>query len=1287
MSGSGMMMGGAYQAGVIAWLYVHMLREQRLHWFELADDRPLAVAGEVSGPGDDVRIDFPPGVPSVEIQAKHGLSGRQRLREALSRIRRTPSTTTSAVVLVVDRTSSRWIHRTLPDDLECLRQGRPDAIRKETRQFLESLAPSEAKALGRLYVKVLDVDELEDPDSKWAVSALQDVLKDAGGAEVAWKLLRDDATTVCKRRLNRTVSDLRQLLGSSDLEVRPSPPLQRLDHELDASKVLLKQHKPLPVLSLLSEIEQQFCDCPPDAVRLHRFFQHRSAAYAQLGRLNDAFEAAETALTHDPDGLHALVTAGESAIGIGRLDVAQQHADRAVLKHPNEPNAWLLKADLASAIGEDPLPPPPPIRTSTQYRVGMCTILLREGRVLDVLEATDSLIKEGMRTPEVLVVRARALITNAWGDVGVYEPKVAEEAAALASEVVATDPDDAVLRDAYLVRAVARRSLGHEADADADLRSAYELQPDDPAPIAQSAQSDLNGGRYEAAYRTLSTPLAERYPILLALRAAALANLSQTKLAADDIDLALKNLPRAWEPNAVRLACADAALQMGDEGRVEQSLTGLSRAAMDSSRYAIVRGRMAFMKGAAGCGKKWLAKAAERDAKMRPGIVTELACRLLAARQPEEAAAAFDTVEDVPRKALPMYCDALLRARRVADADTLVRKTLSDDDASDWALEAAVRIAILRDDLEGGVKYLKMLRERPGVTNEARLELLRLLVRLRRKDEAQELVDALTAEVDEFDGRQHMTLAQAVHLLGNGEKGLQLAFTAYRKDDDDPELHRALAALALQSPVPDTTASVVGSDCYVKLASVDEDRTIDYTVLSLPPVRARDRQILVEAAERLGLVGLRVGDTLTLEESWGSGRWRVEEIKPAVQHVVQDILVNYSDRFPTEEFFVKGFSVAEQGAVADFAPIIGSLGERGRHRAEILKLYAEQVIPLGFVAKATGHRVDEVMLQLSATPDAPMVLAEWADIEGQQQSLAAVAEAERVVLTESALWTAHRIGLLDRLVERFEFVVPRAMLEELQNRLDELNKRVEEGYRVVSDGGPGLEVREWEPGDSVLVTERDGFQERVAWLEKHARVVPRPAVGLTMDAAAERSERAVGRSSYCAAELGIHGETVYADDLGLRRIVAASGGRSFSTVTLVRALVEEGRMLRDEYSAHALWLAQHRYFAVAMTSELICRAFRECGPGGVVEALTVASSATTELDRAADAGASALKWMATHPVGISLEVATGAIVAAMSRRWGRKGASSALARAVTEELVLLPRQLAIILRECRRGDG
>ena len=1105
------MLGGAYQAGVVAWLYVHVLREQRLHWFDLANDRPLAVAGEVSGPGDDVRIEFPAGVPSVEVQAKHGLSGTLRLREVLNRISRTTSTPTVPVVLAIDRTSSSWIYKTLPDDLECLRQARPDAIRKETRQFIESLESAESKVLGQLYVKVLDVDEPEDSDSKWAISSLQDVLEDANDAELVWKLLRDDAATVCKRRLSRTASDLRDLLEANDLRVRPPLPLERMDHELDASKSLLRQHKPIAVLALLSEIEQQFADCPPDGVRLHRLFQHRSAAHLQLGRHNEALEAAEIALTHDPDGLHALVVAGEAAIGLGRLDAAQERAERVTLKHKNEPDAWILKADVASATRGDPTLPPLAVRSSTRYRSAICNILLREGKIAEMLDATAGLLRDDVRTPEVLVLRARALVTNDWGDVGVYAPEIAKEVEDLTSEAIDADPDDAVLSDAHFVRSVARRSLGCQGGADADIRSASELQASDPVAILQNAQAELNAGRYEVAYRTLSSSLAEEYPILHAIRAAALANLSRVNLAAADIDLALQNLAQALDPDAVRLACADAALQMDDQARAGQSLTGLSSAATKSLRYAIVRGRMAFVKRETAGGRKWFEKAAQLDVLKRSGILAELGCRLLAADQPTEAVEAFDAVDDVPLKVLPLYVNALFRDGKLAKAEELVQEALSKENLPSWALDAAVQLAILRDDLEGGVKYLKMLLERSGVTNDARLELLRLLVRLRRHKEAHDLADALIADVGELDGRQHMTLAQAVHLLGNTEGGLQLAFTAYRKDDDDPELHRALAGLALQSEGPEAPVPAVAPNCYVKLESVDEERATDYTVLSAPPVRARDRQILVETAEQMGLMGRGVGDTVTLEQSWGSGTWRVAEIKPAVRHVVEDILVNYSDRFPTEEFFVKGFSVAENGGVADFVPIIGSLGQRGRHRAKILKLYAEQVVPLGFVANATGHRVDEVMHHLSTTAGAPMVLAEWGDVEGQQQSLTAVAEASRVVLTESALWTAYRIGLLGRLLERYEVVVPRAMLEELQGRLEELEKRVEVGFRVVSDGGPGLEVREWEPGNPELVRERDGLRERVRWVETHARVAPRPAEGLTMDSAGERSERTVGR--------------------------------------------------------------------------------------------------------------------------------------------------------------------------------
>ena len=181
---------------------------------------------------------------------------------------------------------------------------------------------------------------------------------------------------------------------------------------------------------------------------------------------------------------------------------------------------------------------------------------------------------------------------------------------------------------------------------------------------------------------------------------------------------------------------------------------------------------MAFMQGDTARGREWLEKAATRDRLMRSGIPAELGCRLLAADQPTEAVQAFDAVDDVPPKVLPVYVNALIHGGKMARAQELVQEALSNEALPSWALDAAVQIAILRDDLEGGVKHLKMLLERSDVTNEARLELLRLLVRLRRHKEAHELADALIADVDELDGRQHMTLAQAVHLLGPRQQNL-----------------------------------------------------------------------------------------------------------------------------------------------------------------------------------------------------------------------------------------------------------------------------------------------------------------------------------------------------------------------------------------------------------------------------------------------------------------------------------------------------------------------------------
>ena len=1069
-----------------------------------------------------------------------------------------------------------------------------------------------------------------------------------------------------------------------DLAVRPPRPLERMDHELDASKALLRQHKPLAALSLLSDIHKQFTHHQPDPPRLHRFFQHRSAAYAQLGRFTDSLAAAETALTHDPDGLHALLSAAIAALALGNLDIAQDRVDRALLKHPDDPTAWLLTTDIASAQRVALPLPPASIRTSPLYRTGLCNILLNQGQLSQVIQITDELLADDVRTPEVLVVRARALVTNNWGDVGVYEPQVAQEAETLASEALQATPDDETMRQAYFIRAVARGSLGRPEDADADVRCAYDLQPTDPTALLQSAQTELNAGRFESAYRILSTPLVEEYPILLALRAAAQANLRRTALAIADVDVALSSLSKAHDPDAVRLACADAALHLGDQDLFQRSLTGLSSTAASSSRHALARGRMAFLLQDADHGQEWLEEAARRDDHMRSGILAELGCRLFEARRPAAAVEAFGRVQNMPPKVVPVYVDALIVAREVQKADTLVHGAMTGTIIEDWVLDAAVRIAVLREDLENAVKHLKALLTRPGVTHDAHLELVRLLIRLRRVSEAQPLVEPLLAVADTLAARQQMALAHAAHSLGRLDDSLRMAFQAYRRGEDDPELHRAFATLAMSHPAPRGGSDAVGANSHVKLQSVDGEEALEYTIVATPPIRPRNGEMLVGTAQALGLMGRAVGDTFTLEQSWGPGRWRVVEIQSAIDHTVQDILINYAGRFPTADFFVKGFSLAENGGVRDFAPMIGTLHARGQNHTAVVKLYAEQVLPLGFVTTATGQTTDHAMGYLTSSGSEFPLWTEWTDIDGQQSSLAAVAGATRVAIAETALWTAHERGLLGMLAKHFEVVVPRALLDHMYAALDELERQAREGYTVMTSDGPGLQLREWPAGAPALVARCDGLRARIDWLENNAEVVPRPLEALTAaNATVEGTESALGRSAYCCVELAVHDRaTLYADDLGLRRIAGADGGRSFSTIALVEGLAQAGSIRRAEADEHLLWLAAHRYNAVPMTTGLMRAALRSLRGTQLVDVLALAGPPAMQLDAVAKMGAAVLKWMATNPVGASLAAATEALLAAMARHWGPQGAGYALARAATDEFLLLPRHLAPILAVC-----
>jgi hypothetical protein len=132
--------GTVYQANVIAYAAVHVLTETKLRWLPVSDDTPIAVSGEVKGPGDDARIEFASPLPPIEIQAKHGLKGPGSTSEVVDKIQKaSASTQPTVVILAVDSSSSPTVRNELRMDLDRIRSGRTDSLREITKRVIDEL--------------------------------------------------------------------------------------------------------------------------------------------------------------------------------------------------------------------------------------------------------------------------------------------------------------------------------------------------------------------------------------------------------------------------------------------------------------------------------------------------------------------------------------------------------------------------------------------------------------------------------------------------------------------------------------------------------------------------------------------------------------------------------------------------------------------------------------------------------------------------------------------------------------------------------------------------------------------------------------------------------------------------------------------------------------------------------------------------------------------------------------------------------------------------------------------
>jgi hypothetical protein len=1289
VSGSGNFSGTTYQARVIAYVYVHVLAQARLGWIELFDDTPVGVSGETNGPGDDARLEFGERHGPVEVQAKHGLKAGAKLSEAIAQVRdRSVSGKSTDVVIVVDRGSSKTVHREFARDLERFRTGRTDGLRPEITRIAEELGPDK-EILQRLYIASADLDSPSDPDAKAMMQLLESVLEDRDHAAAAWAVLTTDAGDVCAKKLRRTRKELVNLLTAAKIKVRLPTKDERFMRQLDLSKRLLDEEKPAAVLSVLGILDTDVKGQNADHAICYRAAQHRAAALLQLGRSNEALNAARLALDFNSNGIHAIRIAAHAAAESGELQLAKMFADRALVIDASDPDVWAMRAQI-SAISETPIDTPPADISDTQsYQFALAQIAANAGDWLRVEEITSALLARGLRHPRTLYLRMTALANMSERDEsaeGSAERRA--NAMRLAGDAIDALPEDAPLRAKVLVtRSELRRQAGDTAGSEEDIKRAIEINDTDPDAVTHLAVAQLHAGRPDYALQTLRIRGAEKYPMLLVIRAQAFAEAGDASAARRDLDESVSRVVEAPQPDALRILATETALELHDATLAERYLDAISSASFAAEMQSTLRGRVAFERGDADAMLEHFRAAATTAPAIKPRLFAELGQRLLRLGRTNDAVTVFDEIglRDLPPHAHRDYAGALMEANDLLRAAKIVEEVGDPQTAPGWAVSIGADIAARRGDVGRSVALLKILADRRPDDPRILYELARRLVAMNQTAAAIEYLDRLTGRIAELEPSEQMAVAHLLKEASRFADAVRIAFSAFRIAQQDPAMHRGLASLLLtEDTVPTSFTGVVGDQTYVRLRS-DEETERDYVIYADPPIDPLRNELSLEDATTARLVGRRVGDTFVMQpDTWPKTRWTVKEVLPAIVYTVRDVVAHFHDRFPAEPFFVHMIKMPDEDSVKFLAPVISSLHARKERALAILKLYQENIFPLGFVAGMLGVRIADVMRGASAATDLGPLRVEWFDVEGQEESRSAAREATRVVLTRSALETLAELGILETIEDAYDWCVPQSLVELLNREVTEAEGKLKGGHRAMMAGESGLRFDEIPAGDPSLQVRVDAAQALAGWAAKYAHVEYRPLDTIERPESRDEEARAsIGGDSLDAVQLAEHfGITMLADDLGLRRMLPkGSRGRSFSTVSLVGALAEAGRLSAADAERLVLELVRRNYAAVLPTRALLTAAIQQerGGTAALRRTFALLGGPILDLSSAARVAAETLKASLLLPLRfIDTAPLTQIILEGLAARWPAGLCGYALVKAAGVELELLPNDMRVV---------
>ena len=1184
-----MAMGATFQFRATAYVYAHVLAESRLRWFDGRDDTPLAVQPETGAAGDDIRVELRAGAPHPEIQVKHGLGGGDEFADAVRAAAARPDQR-RPLRFLVDGSSPQSLLRGIADGLDRLRSGRTDPLPAVLTNLRDELGA--AHWLWReLGIVQCDVDRPGAEGTKLAIDKLERVLIHPNRAAEAWSILYDDAGDNATHRLRRDRDALMALLKSHGIEVRPSGPNAVWHDSLDDSRRLNARRYFRATLKHLDELERELVGKAAEPRVLYRLHAQRAEALFHVFEPAAAITSAQRALDHQPDAPEALRILTLASIDLGKIDDAVAYAERAIAKHPGNENAWMAMIDANFAAKRELPAVPEPVSSSRPLQLLQCNVAARAGAWARVLALSDELIRSGGREPELLLFRAQAL-QNIAENGGPDANEQRRNAVRLATELieVVNDPANDFTRMALIVRALAHAALGEDDEAGRDTALALERYGSEPEVLRVAAHLRGRRGDRAGALDILRHPAVDRDAALLLMRAHALVA-TDPEGAQRTLDAALALMPEEKRDADFTLRAALVAIDL-KRLPVARELLAASEAASSRGQLLIAKGLLAIAEERFDDAEASFRAAVELKPEVRGDMLSDLAFALARAGAPDRALRILAELGDaVPPESRNDHVRLLFDAGDLPRAEGIIQSALGGASPPSWAFARAAELALRRGDPEGARRNLTSLDERGHLGVDGRIRLVLVLTQLGAMADARKHLDLLRADAS-LNGVQLMETAELLVMHDEADAAIPVAYRAARTLPNDPDVQRAFSGLTMLGgrnwPVPEE----VGPNTYVQLRN-EAGGTRTFVILDAEPIDPQRHEISVDDARSRGLLGLRLGDAQVDHPDAGylAQKWVVLRIAPAAVAVAHEVAERFHERFPKQRFYVRAFQSTE-GTVTEFLPFIQGMEENRRQVTNLLTIYRTEVLPLGVMAKWLNVRVVDLVESFGRDPLAGGLYVEWVDEPGQELARTA-ARAGSLVLTRSALVTAQQAGLLDPLAERYELIAPTALALELREELTEARRAVGEGRgRMVPAPGIGFALREVAAHDPTLIARQESVQQLLAWAETHVRFEPRPteSVGRAGSHTEEVRER-IGPSSFDAVDLATHLRVpLYADDLGLRRLLPASA--SCSSVTLFDVLRERGIIDESRHDDLTLTLVLARYVTVRPRPNVIALAVR-----------------------------------------------------------------------------------------------